>query len=71
MDYGLKLRSEHTLLKIDSQTYQNEIKHTWLPMTERFRDAWHDGMVPINMRVLIKELSLQICLCLHPLVGQY
>ena len=29
-------------------------------MTERFRDAWHDEMVPINMCVLIKELSLQI-----------
>ena len=28
MDYGLKLRSEHTLLKIDTQTYHNEIKHT-------------------------------------------
>ena len=60
MDYGLKLRSEHTLLKIDTPTYHNQIKHTWLPMTERFRDAWHDEMVPIKMRVLINELGLQI-----------
>ena len=60
MDYGLKLRSEHTLLKIDTRTYHNEIKHIWLPMTERFCDAWNDEMVPIKMRVLINELGLEI-----------
>ena len=35
-------------------------------MTERFRDEWQDEMVPVNMRVLTKELSLQVSFMSDP-----
>ena len=57
LQYGCRLRSDYARLHIDRHDYRHNIEQLFFPMTERFRDEWGDDMVPVQLRILIKELG--------------
>ena len=54
---GEGLLSDYARHLISLHDYRHNVERIFSPMTERFRNEWGDEVVPVQLRILIKELG--------------